>query len=188
MISHHFKCIFIHQRKNAGSSIISSFGITPEQKEWHIFNDGVLSENPDWKEKLSFYNDYFVFSVIRNPWDRFISGWKYCESTRNKELIDVINDLPKTGHDYRHLTRPQIEILLDKDGKLITDYLIRFERLQDDFDIVCDRIGKPRYNLPKKNATQHDHYTSYFRDTDILSRFESHFTKDINFFKSTLNP
>jgi hypothetical protein len=56
----------------------------------------------------------------------------------------VLANLPSEGHDYRHLTRPQHTILYDEQGRLVVDYLIRFESLQQDFDRVCDLIGKPR--------------------------------------------
>ncbi len=101
-------------------------------------NDGVLSQG-----YASAPAGYFRFSAIRNPWDRFISGWKYCTTTRHRSLHDVLANLPREGHDYRHLTRPQHAILYDENGRLIVEYIIRFESLQD-FDRVCDTIRKPR--------------------------------------------
>jgi len=44
MISHKYTFIFIPQRKSAGTSIIQSFGLNPKMKDWHLFNDGVLSK------------------------------------------------------------------------------------------------------------------------------------------------
>jgi hypothetical protein len=77
MICHDYKCIFIHQRKCAGVSIIHAFGFEPSDPEWYSMNDGVLS--PEYESAPS---GYFQFSVVRNPWDRFISGWKYLPVTR----------------------------------------------------------------------------------------------------------
>ena len=81
MISHRFKRIFIHQRKCAGTSIIRSFGIDPSSSDWHFMNDGVLAP-----EAVARPDQYLVFSIVRNPWDRFVSGWKYCPSTRDLNL------------------------------------------------------------------------------------------------------
>src|ERR1043166_4076880 len=113
MISHRYKLIFIHQRKAAGISIITSFGLMPSQKDWHVFNDGALSTDPLWSDRESVYGGYVVAACIRNPWDRFISGWKYLNSTKKKPIMSVLNNLPKSGHDYRHLTRPQSSTLFD---------------------------------------------------------------------------
>ncbi len=39
--------------------------------------------------------------------------------------------MPLEGHDYRHLTRPQLDILIDKNGRFVPDYVIRFENLKE---------------------------------------------------------
>ena len=92
---------FHTREKCAGSSIIHAFDLNPGNPDWTFMNDGVLSA-----EYTSAPAGYFRFSVIRNPWDRFIFAWKYCASTRHRSLHDVIASLPREGHDYRHLTRP----------------------------------------------------------------------------------
>ena len=193
MISHKYKCIFIHQRKTAGLSILSTFKMPTDDPDHVKFNDGVLSLKapawePDWAEEHENYEDYFVFTVVRNPWDRFVSGWKYCESTRDRSLLDVARsmpplhpDYPAHGHDYRHLTRTQTATLLDDQGNLVTDYVVRFEDLQTGFDHVCDQIGKKRVKLPWRNPTKHKPYTEYYDDEsrDLVARA---FEKDINTF------
>jgi Sulfotransferase family len=194
MISHRYKSIFIHQRKNAGTSILNSFGFRKSFffkrkflpawcfSSWDAYNKGVLSVKPDWENRPE---DYYVFAVIRNPWDRFVSGWKYCKSTKSRSLLDVLENLPEQGHDYRHLTRLQCETLLDKNGELITDFLIRYEYLQEDYDIVCDKIGKPRKKLHVMNTSRREHYSSYFKNDLELSLFENHYRKDIEMFDYT---
>jgi chondroitin 4-sulfotransferase 11 len=175
MISHDYKCIFIHQRKCAGCSIIDTFGFDVADPEWHFMNDGVLSL--EYESAPS----YFKFAVVRNPWDRFVSGWKYLESTRNRSLREVLTNLPQTGKDYRHLTRPQHSTLYDHGGRLIVDYLIRFESLQDGFDEVCRMIDKPHRRLPHLNQTPRDHYTRYF-DDECRELFQRHFARDLELF------
>jgi Sulfotransferase family len=179
MISHLYRCIFIHQRKTAGCSIISSFGITPEHREWHLFNDGTLSE--EWTHRQESARDYVVFTVIRNPWDRFISGWKYLAATRNRPLLEVLQDLPaeSTGADYRHLTRPQVDILMDAQGALALDYVLRFENLAADFARLCFLIGKTDCTMPHLNATPHGRYGDYF-DQRARELFDRHFQKDVS--------
>jgi len=180
MISHRHRCIFIHQRKTAGCSIIASFGITQAQPDWGPFNDGTLGE--DWKHREESARDYVVFTVVRNPWDRFVSGWKYLAATRNRSLLDVLQNLPakQTGHDYRHLTRRQMDILFDAEGRLVPDYVLRFENLAADYARLCSLIGKSDSTLPHLNATAHLPYAQYF-DEPSRELFHQRFRKDIDF-------
>ena len=173
MISRQHECIFIHQRKCAGMAVIETFGLLPDNPDYHFMNDGVLS--PDYARRPA---GYFVFSVVRNPWDRFVSGWKYCASTRSRTLRDVLLDPPREGHDYRHLTRPQVDILFDAQGRCVADFLMRYESLQTDFDTVCDRLAKSRVALPRTNVGEHLAYQSYF-DDECRALFEQRFARDI---------
>lgn len=179
MISHSNKVIFIHQRKCAGSSIITSFGLTTADPDWHAFNDGVVSENPWWNEVSQRYSDYRVFTVIRNPWDRFVSAWKYLPAYRNLPIETVLKNLPATGHDFRHLTRPQSHILLDRNGTMVAK-ILRFETLQADFNRFCSETGIPLIQLPTINQTDHDHYSRYFRSAKVRDLFERQFWLDIS--------
>jgi hypothetical protein len=173
MISRQHECIFIHQRKCAGKAIIQTFGMLPGDPDYHFMNNGVLSA--DYPRRPA---DYFVFSVVRNPWDRFVSGWKYCASTRSRTLREVLLDLPQEGHDYRHLTRPQVDILFDAQGRCVADFLMRYESLQRDFDTVCDRVAMSRAQLPRINVGEHLEYRSYF-DDECRTLFEQRFAGDI---------
>ena len=42
----------------------------------------------------------------------------------------------------------------------------RLETLQDDFNLFCDSIGIPSYNLPKYNVSKHEHWETYYSDED----------------------
>ena len=181
MIDHTHRAIFIHQRKVAGMSIMRTFGFQPENPDFHLFNDGVLSA--EWRDRDARVRGYFVISAVRNPFDRLISGWKYLAATANRPLLDVLLDPPREGHDYRHLTRPQIAILRDPTtGQLIVDDLIRFESLQADFDRVCARIGAPRSILPHVNMSMRERdYRAYF-DARTRRLAEIMFAEDLAVF------
>jgi hypothetical protein len=184
MICHEYKCIFIHVPKVAGTSIITAFN-----KKWDKNDNDMLfllggncTENVnEWDIYKNRYSDYIKFTSVRNPWDRFISGWKYCNSTKNKPLIDVLNDLPKrenNPHDHDHLTRLQTDIIYNNKNELLVDFIIRYENLQGDFDNLCDLIKKPKTKLPLLNTTEHNHYKEYF-DENSNYIFSHIYKKDI---------
>lgn len=149
--------------------------------DFHRFNDGVLSW--DWNERTRRERGYFVYSTVRNPFDRLISAWKFLESTRHRPLIEVLQDLPRHSPDYEHLTRPQIAILRGPGSKtLVADDLIRFESLQRDFDRICDRIGRRRAILPHVNRTERaGDYRQYF-DSRTQEIAEDIFAEDFDAF------
>ena len=178
MICDKYKCIFIHLRKNAGSSIIRSFGYKPKDREWNLFNEGTLS--PEWEEYRETIQNYLVFTVVRNPWDRFVSGWKYLSEYKKLSLDAVIANLPPEGHDYRHMTRPQMDVLVDAQGKFVPDVVLRFETLEDDFRELCKQLGKP-FTLPKVNTTSHNSFNEFTSQYQI-DFIREHFKKDIDFF------
>jgi len=198
MISHKHKFIFLFQHKCASSTLrtalekIDDFNLS--------FHWGVKSK--EYKnEELKKYSDYFVFANIRNPFERAVSSWIYLQKdfpferqfTKGLSFKNTFKNLPQandklyteldggSNHDYRHITQEQVETLLNKEGKFITDTLIRFENLQEDFNIVCDKIGIARQKLPHRNKTDHKHYTEYY-DDETRAIVAEKYAKDIEYF------
>jgi len=141
-----------------------------------------------------YWDDYFKFSFVRNPWDRMVSMTKFSKfygvHIKNGN-IDISNYLKKF---------PQIEIdprskNLDKTFNPIKnsvflnilnlelDFVGRFENIDEDFKFVCKSIGAPLLsfiNDPLHKSNQ-KHYTEYY-DDETREIVAEKYAKDIEYF------
>lgn len=174
MICHPFKCIFVHVPKTAGQSVEQFFmdrlGLDWKQDREQL----LLQNNPDptsGTEKLAHlsaseyvdcghisqedFNRYFKFGFVRNPWSRLLSEYRYRNYFHHHSFKDfVFNKMPKPGFDdkYRHVM-PQYDLLFDHQGNQLVDFIGRFESLQQDFDLVCEKLGIEDSSLPHRNRS-----------------------------------
>jgi hypothetical protein len=164
MISHEHKCIFIHIPRTGGTSIevafigTDIFKVNPNEK--HI----TASEAKKLYEP--YWNSYFKFSIVRNPFDRVISlyhfkAFKDINILNNKSLEYFINNYKP----YPHEPNPcDCKNIIDED----LDFIGRFENLKDDFKIICKTLNCD-LKLPIINRTQHQHYSKYYdENTKII--------------------
>lgn len=102
------------------------------------------------------FSAYFRFAFVRNPWERILSEYRYRNYFRHRSFKDfVLNKLPAPGWDdkYRHVM-PQYDMLHDDQGRLLVDFVGRYENLQADFDTVCARLGIQESTLPHRNSSE----------------------------------
>ena len=100
--------IFVHINKTGGTSIKSAFKIQPYDKFLKLNTVHKCASEyiktlgrPKW-------DGLFSFTVVRNPWDRFVSGWKYLPNYKNLTVNEVLDNIPMNSFAYRHLIRPQL--------------------------------------------------------------------------------
>lgn len=172
MISHTHRCVFVHIPKTAGQSIEHVFldllGLTWKRRAPLLLRYNANPElGPPRLAHLraadyvalghmseSQFADYFRFSFVRNPWDRAVSFYKYigrpAECSFKRFAIEVLpNDL---WHNMYWFVRPQTEFLY-AGGRLMVDFVGRFETLEADFREVRDRLGLPIARLPFVNRS-----------------------------------
>jgi hypothetical protein len=79
MISHKHKCIFIHIPKAAGTSVERFLReIDPDIPQKVLRKRG-------FSRFLNQHLDYYVFSFVRNPYNRLVSAWKWGQLKFEKE-------------------------------------------------------------------------------------------------------
>ncbi len=174
MINHDLKCIFVEVPKTGSTSIRTIVGFT---KQHHQTIVEIQKKIP-----LNKFNEYFKFAFVRNPWDRELSLYKYIlRNTKHyyhKQCLQFVNFSAYLTE--RPPLRQQYDFL-SKNGEIQVDFIGRFENLQQDFDIVCDKIGLPQHKLPHTNKTQHKHYTEYY-DDETREIVAKKYAKDIEYF------
>ena len=174
MICRPFKCLFVHVPKTAGQSVEQFFmdrmGLDCDSDRAEV----LLGDNPDTTrgtQKLAhlsaweYVNDGFIergefdslfrFSFVRNPFERIVSEYRYRNYFHHRSFRDfVLHKLPQPGWDdkYRHVM-PQFDMLHDPEGRLMVDFVGRFETLQKDFDKVCHWLGLEDSTLPHRNPS-----------------------------------
>jgi len=192
MISHKDRYIFIHQRKCAGLAIAHALGVDRTSPDFHVFNEGTLSSGGrfgDWSAHPDWTRQYHVFVVCRNPWDRFVSGWRYLKQTRTLPLRAVAQQALEGRFDdegliYRHLLRPQMRILVDAANGFVPQSVLRYEQLAADFAQLCMTLNLPRRELSRTNASRRWPYWMYYDAVtrDIVGRL---FAADVAAFDYT---
>ena len=203
IISHKHKYIFVKTSKVAGTSTEIffenlSFSHEPRHCQPEIINeDGIvghrgevdhLEKPPTWlnhcnlkkiKKLLNnddLFNEYFKFSITRNPWDRVVSAYHhFSPETSFKEC--VVGGFSKFGQIF-HLFGEHIDDV----------YFIRFENLNEDVEYVCKKIGLDydmnnfgTYKSEHREHSKNKHYTEYY-DEETKSIVAEKCKKDIEYF------
>jgi hypothetical protein len=133
-----------------------------------------------WKRELTDkqLEDYFIFSFVRNPWDRFVSIATYFRVPVDRLAKDFKRYQRRTAIRSHSLPLCQYTHC---EGIAFADFIGRFENLQADFERVCRRIGCRPGLLPHESRTTHEHYSQYY-DTDTKEAVAQLYARDIDAF------
>ena len=190
MISHKYKFIFVHIPSTGGTSIqevltpicdiVPATGYLPA----HLTISQIYKQFEYDKLK-----DYFMFGVVRNPWDRMVSRYHYLKKIfpENKFSFEewlfgeVFRQNNKQYGSDNIIKKTQQLFYLKHNNKVEANFIGRFENIQNDFDIITDMIGIDRITLPKKNSTEHKPFEDYYTE-ELINIVANLFKDDITYF------
>lgn len=168
------KFIFMRAGKVAGTSVLNAF-----RKAGVDFF--YVSKHPErynkWFQTISDeeLEDYFIFSVVRNPFDRFISSARYLKipvrdlaanfQSHIQDEIVYLHTLPL--YQYTHLQH-----------HLFADYICKVESLQFDLNQVFDYLKIKRVELSVSNRSNRKDYPSYY-DQELIEKVSQLYREDI---------
>ncbi|EAZ82529.1 sulfotransferase family 2 domain-containing protein [Algoriphagus machipongonensis] len=176
MISHFHKCVFVHIPKTAGISIekkiLESLDVKYENRmPFWLGPNNNLNIGPPRFAHLS-YDDmikyhylsneivekYYKFSIVRHPLDRLRSIYNYKGYNYLCSFNDfVIKAVPRLVEE-NWFFQSQVHFIRNSMGQIPMDFIGKFENLENDFQIISEKIGLsdkklPHYNKAKKKVT-----------------------------------
>jgi hypothetical protein len=123
-----------------------------------------------------YYNEFFKFAFVRNPWDRLVSGWK--DKVVNLNLfnfseseLEKMKNLPNfieflANQDLRNFD-PHFKLqskLIDLNN---VDFIGRFENFTPDLAFILNtiKIENPEIPILNKSNREFEGYKTYFNET-----------------------
>jgi hypothetical protein len=195
LLSLRYKFLFVHIAKTGGTSVRDSLWRQKWSDPYRI-PQFICSKLSSWtghrigakfprhakaivaREMLprDFYDDLFKFAFVRNPWDLQVSSWHHIRRER-PQLVEGIADFEAflrwkfdPGRPPQYHADMSIELqsdyVIDLHGKLIVDYIGRYENIEADFDEACRRIGikTPTLLHSRKAGDRKKDYRTYYSD------------------------
>ena len=186
MIIHTHKAIFVHIPKTAGSSIEVALNTLENTNKGAVDEaTGTFYPVTTGKEKhydarayrkhygRRVWQDYYKFTVVRNPWQRIHSWWwnnRYITGTLDMPFAEFLHSRLADPDDLPKELRPKVHCITSANGRVELDYICRFENIDSDFKVVCEQIGAPLSELPRvlmdnRNPVSRPHYSKDYDDT-----------------------
>lgn len=185
IISDSKKFIFIWNYRVAGSSIVDALNRYRTSKPRKISGNHAIATQIRDKYPEEFAT-YYKFGFVRNPWDWQVSQYNYIRATKGHFQRWLVSQM--TFEEYIHWRKEgtqgtQKQRFTDENGKIIIDFIGRYENLVNDFARITKRIGAHhtlrRLNSATRNMRSYtDYYTPETRD--IIAEL---FKEDIDHFK-----
>lgn len=171
IIDHDKRYVFVAVPKTASISIHFSLGHgndIPEPDLYHRSLKSAIQSHPEIK-------NYFKFGICRNPWARLVSLYYDFTLKRKtqysgkvvvdkplfsefKDFTDFCKNIKKSKWWDNIFLKSQHELLFG------SDYIGRFERLESDFQYICQQIGVTAPLLKHNLGVYDKNYREYFTD------------------------
>jgi len=171
--------------------------LNPLYEMWDAFMMHIKAKDAKKELPKEIYDNFYKFAFVRNPWDWQVSMYHFIlkETTHvNHEFVKsmvgfdeylawIIN-VKKTPYP-KGAPKFQKDMVVDKEGRIIVDFIGRYENLAQDFQHVCQMINID-VSLPVINRSVHKDYKSYYNDK-TRKMVEEYFKEDIELFGYTFD-
>lgn len=132
------------------------------------------------------FNKIYKFVVVRNPYDRAVSIWKYVTKTysisrpksfirkyRFEYFLESLPELWNCKYDRHAATHsaPYFSDITDENGNLLVDDIFRLEEIDTFFPVLCNKLNIPMsLRTVNQNSKRNGIYQSYYtlKTTDLV--------------------
>jgi hypothetical protein len=209
LISNQYNFIFVHIPKTAGQSVTKALApfatgrwqgkvnnllsskITISRSflnRWHIYHPHITAEELIDILGEKKFSSYFSFAIVRNPWEWQVSLYNYSLKNPKHKSHQLMKSLGSFEEYVTFLFNRKNSFLqkpfvFDNKGKQLVKYIGRYETLQEDFNLICSRLGIS-VQLPKLNIYQTKDYKKYYNQ-EKFELIHQKFLPDIETFGYT---
>ncbi|MFZ0243892.1 MAG: sulfotransferase family 2 domain-containing protein [Desulfobacterales bacterium] len=205
LLSLRYRFLFVHIAKTGGTSIRATLNRYRRRDPYflpqaicsrisHLTGHRIGCKFPRHakviaaKEMLphELFASLFKFAFVRNPWDLQVSSFHHIWRER-PHLMNGHDDFDSFLRYKLDPDRPyqfhidtsiecQSDYLIDLHGRVLVDFIGRYERLEADFRKACRRIGIPAPPLAhRRRARTRSDYRRYYSDATaelVAGRFK----------------
>jgi|SaaInlV_165m_DNA_1040744.scaffolds.fasta_scaffold49160_2 hypothetical protein len=107
------------------------------------------------------FDEYFKFTVVRNPWERMVSWYCWRHPSLSQHL-----DLDHFRTHCLNLSHPSMLEYISYDQNIRVDHIIRYENLESEFRQTCAQLNIPFNGWEHTNASKHPHYSQFYTPAD----------------------
>lgn len=211
--SHNF--LFVHVPKTAGTAMTAAlepFAVTGtrtplrrilrwlplrEAPERAYFRKHETAAAMKFKLGSQVFDRFFRFTVVRNPFDHAVSHYEYLKEFRNARKAAEFAAM--SFGDYLHwrttargpfvpwfsVLPDQAHWLVDRDGQLLVNRVLRFETLAADFEALVEMIDLPGLRMQRINPTKAKaagrSLASYY-DRGTVAQVQALYARDFDLF------
>lgn len=196
MISDKYEAIFVHVPRTAGQSVERAF-LELHGLDWNTRGELLLrakDEDEPGPPRLAHlttkqytdlgyidgdkFNQYFKFSVVRNPYDRIISLMRWWNYSDLGKFLD--EKFPQVWEEMHYFVMPQVNYLYS-DDELLVDFVLDFHNLEQGWHDLCRALDID-IELPHVNRSEHDPYQEYY-DEELRARVRELYSSDLKTFQ-----
>ena len=163
------------------------------------------------KELNTNYQDFFKFTIVRNPWNRLVSCYKdkiHPVDVNNKRMVNGVarpllncSDKFYGGMSFAAFVdvvcsisdatannhfRSQLYQVIDSNGKLMVNYIGKLETLKESLSEISQKTGIPFNQVPHFHKSSAKPYWEYYNSV-LIERVKERYKEDLEFFKYEFN-
>ena len=182
------KLIYFKPGKAAGTSIFRR-NLQP-LGGWIIQKDNPKEFN-NWLQNITDkeLNSYFKFIFVRNPFSRLVSYWYDTFLSVYPNFKDLVKEgiFNKNGNPKKLHFQTQSGLFSTPEGNILDlDFIGKVENIDNDWEILCNKINIPHQKLGHYTKNSYNKYTTYY-DNETIDIVSEWYKKDLQIFNYKFN-